>query len=219
MSKCLKCNVNIASSTNICPLCNNPIKVENVNDVFPIIEYNYKNHKFLYNLLKFLSIVAIFVCIFSNFIVSRTLSWSLFVVAGIISFWLTLITAIKGRKHFIRMLFAEMILIILISFMWDYFTGFNKWSINYCLPFICSIYTIAILIMRLFRKRLAKEFIFYATINSLIGLVPGILIIFNKVDFLWPSFISVIISLVILAFLLVFNKKQMKNELERRFHI
>ena len=77
----------------------------------------------------------------------------------------------------------------------------------------------AILIMRLFRKKLAKEFIFYASINSMIGLVPGILLIFDKVTVYWPSYISVIISVIILAFLFVFNKKQVKNELERRFHI
>ena len=125
----------------------------------------------------------------------------------------------KARKHFMKMLFTEIILIIILSCIWDYSTGFKMWSINYCLPFLCSIYTMAILIMRLFRKKLAKEFIFYASINSMIGLVPGILLIFDKVTVYWPSYISVIISVIILAFLFVFNKKQVKNELERRFHI
>ena len=118
-----------------------------------------------------------------------------------------------------KMLFGEMILIILVSFLWDYMTGFKLWSINYCLPFLCSIYTFAILLMRLFRANLAKDFIFYATINAMIGLVPGFLLIFNKVSVLWPSYISVIISIVVLAFLLVFNKRQLGQELERRFHI
>lgn len=75
------------------------------------------------------------------------------------------------------------------------------------------------MIMRIFRSNLAKEFIFYATINSMIGLVPGILLIFNKVTVVWPSYISVIVSIVVLVFLTVFNKRQVKNELERRFHI
>lgn len=219
MQKCLKCQVKIASTTDICPLCKTPIEKGQSSDVFPKLEYNYKNHNILLNVLKVCSIAAIVICLFINFTVSRSISWAWFVIAGIVSFWLTLVTALKGRKHFMKMLFAEMILIIITSIIWDYFTGFTFFSINYCLPFLCSIYTIAIMIMRLFRQNLAKDFIFYATINSMIGLVPGILIIFNKVTVLWPSYISVIISIVILVFLTVFNKKQVKNELERRFHI
>lgn len=219
MQKCLKCKVEIASTTDICPLCKTPIEKGQTSDVFPKLEYNYKNHSILLNVLKVCSIAAISICLFINFTISRSISWAWFVIAGIFSFWLTLVTALKGRKHFMKMLFAEMILIIICSILWDYFTGFNFWSINYCLPFLCSIYTIAIMIMRLFRQNLAKDFIFYATVNSMIGLVPGILIIFNKVTVLWPSYISVIISIVILVFLTVFNKRQVKNELERRFHI
>ncbi len=219
MRKCLKCNVSIASNTNICPLCKTPIEDGPCNDVFPLIENNYKHHSLLLNILKVCSIIAIILCLFINYTISNTISWGWFVIAGIFSFWLTLATALRGRKYFIKMLFAEMILIIVVSIVWDYFTGFNFWSINYCLPFLCSIYMICILLMRLFRQNLAKDFIFYATINSMIGLVPGILLIFDKVTVIWPSYISVIISVVILVFLAVFNKRQLKNELERRFHI
>lgn len=219
MRKCLKCNVNIASSTSVCPLCNTPIEPGATEDVFPKFSYNYKHHNLLLNILKVCSIIAIVLCLFLNFTINRSISWAWFVIAGILSFWLTLVTALKGRKHFMKMLFAEMLLIIIVSILWDYFTGFNFWSINYCLPFLCSIYTISILLMRIFRTNLAKDFIFYATINSMIGLVPGILLILNKVTVVWPSYISVIISVIILVFLTVFNKRQVKNELERRFHI
>lgn len=219
MEKCLKCKVDIASNTDICPLCKTPIEKGQTEDVFPKISFNYKHHYLLLNILKVCSLIAIIICVFINFTISRSITWAWFVIAGILSFWLTLVTALKGRKHFMKMLFAEMLLIIIVSIIWDYFTGFNFWSINYCLPFLCSIYTIAIMIMRIFRSNLAKEFIFYATINSMIGLVPGILLIFNKVTVVWPSYISVIISIIVLVFLTVFNKRQVKNELERRFHI
>ena len=219
MRKCLKCNVFIASSSRFCPLCNTPVESGSEYDVFPIVHYDYKHHDILLNILKVCSIIATLLCLFLNYTINREISWSLFVIAGILSFWLTLVTALRGRKHFMKMLFVEMILIIIVSIIWDYFTGFHFWSINYCLPFLCSIYTICILLMRIFRANLAKDFIFYATINSMIGLVPGILLIFNEVTVLWPSYVSVIISMIILVFLLVFNKRQVKNELERRFHI
>ena len=126
---------------------------------------------------------------------------------------------IKGRKNFIRMLFLEMITILLLSYLWDKSTGFKMWSINYCLPFLCVLYMISILIILPFKSKLKKEFVFYAMFNSIIGLTPGILIIFNKINVYWPSYISVILSIVILVFLFVFDIKQIKEELERRFHI
>lgn len=219
MRKCLKCQVDIASSTDVCPLCKTPIQKGSTNDVFPKIEYNYKNHNLLLNILKVCSLIASILCLFINFTINRSITWSWFIIAGIFSFWLTLTTAIRGRKHFISLLFGEMLIIIIVSFLWDYFTGFNLWSINYCLPFLTSIYTISILLMRIFRANLAKEFIFYATINSLIGLVPGVFLLLKLVTVLWPSYISVIISIVILVVLIVFNKRQVKNELKRRLHI
>ena len=219
MSKCLKCNVYIKSNTSICPLCQTPINKSNTHDVFPYLTYNYKHHNLVLNILKVCSIVAIFLCLFLNYTLNKTLSWAWFVIAGICSFWLTLTTALRGRNHFMKMLFIEMLIIIIVSLIFDYFTGFKLWSINYCLPFLCSIYTISIFIMRIFRIKLAKDFIFYATINSMIGLVPGILLMFDKVTVLWPSYIAVIISIVVLGFLSVFNYQQVKNELERRFHI
>ena len=219
MTRCNKCNVEIITDTNTCPLCSCPVINTGGNNVYPLIENTYKHHHLLIKLLLFCSLIAVFVCFFINFAISKKISWAWFVSAGIASFWITLMTALRGRKHFMRMLFGEMMVIIFISIAWDYMTGFRMWSINYCLPFLCSIYMISILIMRLFRKKLAKDFIFYATINSLIGLIPGVLILFNKVNVLWPSYISVILSIVILVFLLVFNKRQVANELERSFHI
>ena len=117
------------------------------------------------------------------------------------------------------MLFLEMMTILLLSYIWDKSTGFKMWSINYCLPFLCVIYMISILIMLVFKRKFKKEFVFYAMINSIIGLVPGILIIMHKINVYWPSYISVILSIVILVFLFVFDIKQIKEELERRFHI
>lgn len=217
--KCPKCKVNIVSSANSCPLCDNNINNKDGQDIFPKIVYNYKHGNLLLKLLLVCSLIAVFISFFINYTISNKITWAWFVGGGIFSFWLTLNTALKTRRNFIKMLFLEMILFIVASLVWDYITGFRMWSVNFALPFLCSIYMISILIMRMFRKRLNKDFIFYATINSLIGLIPGVLIILNIVDVIWPSYISVILSITILVFLLIFNKRQVRNELVRRFHI
>ena len=219
MIKCHKCNVNIITKVSKCPLCHSPLAENDGIDVFPMTNFDYRKHNLLIKLLFACSLIAIFICLFINFSISNKISWAYFVTLAIISFWITLIEAIKGRKNFIRMLFLEMITILLLSYLWDKSTGFKMWSINYCLPFLCVLYMISILIILPFKSKLKKEFVFYAMINSIIGLTPGILIIFNKINVYWPSYISVILSIIILVFLFVFDIKQIKEELERRFHI
>ena len=72
MRKCLKCNVFIASSSSICPLCNTPIEKGESEDVFPIVHYDYKHHSLLLNILKVCSIIAIVLCLFLNFTINRS---------------------------------------------------------------------------------------------------------------------------------------------------
>ncbi len=219
MIRCSKCGVIINAGGNTCPLCGSTLNKTLDNQVFPQVDWDFKHHNLLVKLLLFLSLTALCISCFVNLAISHHITWAWFVGAGIISFWFSLSTALKERKHFIRMLFAEMLIILLISVIFDYKTGWHKWSVSYCLPFLTSIYMLAILIMRLFLQRVHKDFTFYATINSLIGLIPGIFIITNYITTLWPSYISVILSIVILVFMLVFNKRQLANELERRLHI
>ena len=219
MIKCNKCNVNINTEVKSCPLCNSPLENHQGIDVFPMTIFDYKRPNLLLKLLFACSLIATLICLFINYSVSSKISWAYFVALAIFSFWLTLIQAIRGRKNFIKMLFLEMMTILLLSYILDKSTGFKMWSINYCLPFLCVIYMISILIMLVFKRKFKKEFVFYAMINSIIGLVPGILIIMHKINVYWPSYISVILSIIILVFLLVFDIKQIKSELERRFHI
>ncbi len=219
MIKCQKCNVEINTCVSICPLCNNPVKKSSGVDVFPVTIFDYKKHNLFLKLLFALSLIASLISLFINYSISKKISWAYFVVLAIISFWLTLIEAIRGRKNLCKMLFLEMIIILFLSYLWDKATDFHGLCLNYCLPFLCVLYIISILIILLFKSKFKKEFIFYALINSIIGLIPGLLIIIDKVTIFWPSYISVIVSIVILVFLLVFDIKQVKGELERRFHI
>ena len=117
-----------------------------------------------------------------------------------------------------KLLFAEFNIILFSSILWDIFTGFYKWSLNYVLPLTCISYIVAIFIMRIFFKYYIKDYVFYIVTSCLIGLSPIILLIFNVVTVRWISYISVCISIFVIALMYVFNKKSLQKELERRLH-
>lgn len=219
MNKCNKCNVFINTKTSKCPLCGCNIKSNNGENVFPYVNCLDKKYHLMKKILLFLSLCGIFISLYINYSIAHTLSWSYFVVLGIITFWVTLLISLNSRKNLIKMLFLEMVILIVLSLIWDYSTGFKLWSINYLLPFLCVLYLIGIFILKLFMKKCESEFVFYASISSIIGLIPGVLILFDKLYVYFPSYICSIFSIVMLIYLLVFNKKIVKDELEKRFHI
>ena len=163
MKKCYKCNVSINSSALKCPLCNSKLEDDNKDEsVFPIIPNVYIRHKFYLKFLLFISILGCLLCTIINYFISDKISWSCFVVAGIVSFWVTLIVGIKQRNNFIRLLFAEAILILIASVIWDYFTGWHYWSITYVLPFLCISYITTLFFLRIFSKNISRaSFLFY----------------------------------------------------------
>lgn len=220
MKKCYKCNVSISSNAVKCPLCNSAIDDDHVdNSVFPVIPNIYTKNKLFFKLLLFVSVFGCVICTIINYIINRKIGWSWFVIAGIISFWLTFITGIKKRHHFIKLLFSEVLLILVASILWDYFTGWYFWSITYVLPFLSIAYIVTLFFLRIFLKNIFRDYVIYIYINSLIGLIPLYFVIKNVLAVRWPSIVCVVFSLFSILALAIFNHRQMKNELERRLHI
>lgn len=220
MKRCYKCNVGINSSSSKCPLCGNDIDDVIINtSAFPVIPNMYVKHGLFFKLLLFLSLFGCVVCTIINYKVSGKINWSLFVIAGIFSFWLTFIIGIKRRHHFMRLLFAEVMILLLVSILWDYFTGWHLWSITYVLPFLCISYVTTLFILRIFMKDIFKDYVIYIYINSLVGLIPIYFILKKILKVEWPSILCIIFSVFSILILAVFNHHQMKSELERRLHI
>lgn len=219
MNKCINCQVTIQTNLNKCPLCNQEIKNEKPNSVYPEIKTSYKAHHILYRILLLISLLGITLSLFINYIISYKISWSFFVSLGIICFWVTFITAVKHRKNISKLLFAEIIALIIIAYVIDRLTGYHRWAIIYVLPFLCLSYTIIFILARIFRNHVTKELILYTYLNSLIGLIPLIFLIRKSIFPRWPSIISIIGSIFAIIFLTIFNHKTLKNEIEKYLHI
>ncbi len=219
MNKCPKCEVVLKTNHHICPLCHNKIDLKEKNSIYPQIKSNHKYRNLMIKISLFISLCGIIFSLLINYWVNNQISWSPFVILGILSFWLTFSMGINSKHGFMRILFAEIISIMVLSIIWDLLTGFHKWSITYCLPFLCVSYTITFLIIRIFTRYTRREYILYTYLNSLIGLLPLYFIIKNNLNPLWPSYVSVSTSIFALIFLFIFNYHTLGTEIERRMHV
>ena len=219
MNFCPKCRVILKTNSTTCPLCHNIIELKEKNSIYPEIKKNNHTRNLLIKISLFITLCGIIFSLLINFWISQKISWSIFVILGIVSFWLTFSTGMNRQHGLMRILFAEIIAIIILSILWDLSTGFHKWSLTYCLPFLCIADTITFLIIRIFTRYYNKEYILYTYLNSLIGIFPLYFILKDNLNTLWPSYISVLTSILALIFLFIFNHHTLEAEIERRLHI
>ena len=113
----------------------------------------------------------------------------------------------------------QVIIVSLLSFLWDYFTGFYKWSITYVIPIVCVIGSLNIIFLLKIFKIYIEDYLIYFIIVALLGFVPILFLVFNLVTTDIPSLICIFISAILFILMIVFKKNDIIDELRRRLHI
>lgn len=221
MKACTHCQIQYEGEAERCPLCNSRLQSDGVlcQDVFPPIETVYHTHGFFFRCLIFGMLASCIVAVMLNFLLPNRGAWSLFIIGGCISGWLTIVNALRRRGNLLKLLHDQLILLGVISLAWDYAMGWHRWSIDYVIPFaISSTVLAAFCIAYAFRISTQKSLI-YLQLLTLWGLLPGVFLLFHLPLRTLPSFYCVTQSLLLWAGLLVFRWPRIKAELYRRLHL
>ena len=222
MKYCKQCDVYFRGGQERCILCSNSLVETDTaikqEDVFPDIPPSFTNKQLLRAII-FIS-VAIIVSSFSiRLIFPSEVNWPLLVLFGVISVWLSLIAVFRKKHDISKTIVWQVTVVAGLSIFWDWQIGWQGWSLNYVLP---SLFLLAFLVMFIAAKILnlsLRDYIFYALISSLFGVVPVLFILFNWITITYPSIICVTISIIYLTALLVFQGGNIKNELKKRMHL
>ena len=98
MKHCDKCKIDVRGEFERCPLCQNKLTGESTPYEFPKVQSFYEKYekifKFAILVTSSLSIISIAV----NILLPQSGHWSLFVLFGVICFWLTTNICIKKRQ-------------------------------------------------------------------------------------------------------------------------
>lgn len=138
MKHCDKCKIDVRGEFERCPLCQNKLTGESTPYEFPKVQSFYEKYekifKFAILVTSSLSIISIAV----NILLPQSGHWSLFVLFGVICFWLTTNICIKKRQVISQNIAAEAVIISILCVIWDKFTGWHGWSVDYVIPIIFS---------------------------------------------------------------------------------
>ncbi len=218
MKYCDKCKVKIEGPADKCPLCQGIITGEESEGLFPYVPTVYKKYSIFFRLLIFISLVVSIVCIFINLLRPSETFWSLFVAAGFACLILILRIAINKRYNIPKTILWQVLVISLLSVLWDYFTGLHGWSITFVIPIICLVGSIDMAIIVKVMKIYTKDCLFYFLLTMFLGLVPAIFWVTDIVSFIYPSMICFFLNLLSLIAMFVFAWDAVLEELKRRLH-
>lgn len=220
MPICKSCKVQLRGMPDKCPLCNDIIdnrKSEGFSP-FPHIPYP-QPHIGLLVFVAFLTVAAAVICVSINLAIPASGWWSLFVIAGVGSLWALFIFILKKRNNLPKTILWQVALISLLAFIWDKFTGYHGWSLNYVLPIMCSGALIAMMVVARIRKLHIQDYLLYLVLDCIFGLITLVLLLTGVVSVPVPSAICFGLSVLYLIGILFFNGKALWAEIQRRLHV
>ena len=217
MKHCNKCNVDINTNEKYCPLCQSKLDGKS-NSVYPTLKS--KKIDIVLRFILFFSLVAIFINCYIDYVVNNKLTYSLFVILGVLSFYILIRYIFKSvHKDLLGVFYNIMLIIIILLFIWF---GFTKSSIiaSIIIPsiviFDLLLSTILALILR---KNYIRKYIHVIFMNILLSFVPVILVFTKVSSDMICNHIAFGFAMITTLYLIVFDFNQLKEEVQKMFYI
>ena len=152
MQYCKQCNVSVSGADDICPLCQQNLTGEKERPLYPKIQTVYKKHQLFFKLLFGGTASAAIISVGINLILSQTGFWSIYVVFGIISFWISLVNVLKRKDNLLKSIAVQAFVLTVLSVILDLIMGWSNWSIDYFIPITYSVELISLYIIAIVKN-------------------------------------------------------------------
>ena len=192
---------------------------EKTNDFPGCSQKEKKAEQKIVQIFNFVCIAAAILCGMINYLTRDRLDWFWFAAAGCFCGWLIVAVAYAKRRNILKNEILQLILVTVIAVLWDKYSGWHGWSLDFVLPFgaLAILGSIPIIVKA---QRLEKEeYLFYLVQAAFAGLVPLILMLFNLIRFPYPSVICGGVSLLVFAGMFIFNSKDTLREFHKKLRL
>lgn len=229
MSYCVNCGVKLKNSEKKCPLCNTKvINPNNINNEYePVYSNkieNFKriNYKYLSKIVILILMITSFLILLLDYVSSRNITWSLYVVASILYLGTHLSFAVI--KNIYISLIIHLISTELFMLFIAYMTNGMHWYLYLVLPFIFIVWTYVMLVTYMF-KRKKVEFLKKLSLGLLFSGLTVIaveacidLFKYNFINYNWSFYAALPITIIsTLTFILSYNKRIVDEIRQRIF--
>ncbi len=224
MQYCPKCNVKIRGKKSCCPLCQGKLQEDREMQVvleppFPKISHKGMSGITFLKVCTFIFIALEIIFGTVDIMTGRQFSFIGVVMLGILVGWADILATMYFRNNLLKVITWEVFFAIVIDYYIDMKTGFHAWSINWMIPATLIALAVATNVIATVMKLRLDEYILYLVFDFFMALVQIIFIRNGMNTFPWPAAISVMIYMIMLAGLIIFRFRDLKNASEKMFNI
>ena len=231
MNRCVKCNLDIADDSIMCPLCKSVLKSEgektgNLEDgvvrkslIYPEVV---SKRKKLILIIKLTILACVFlecVMIYLNVKYFDKCIWSL--GAGFLLAYACFSFAYSGqhnsslkKKIIWQAVFAVPVIIII-----DYSLGYSGWSLNWVIPIMVLFLDAAVLVLAIIFRKQWQRYVMVQTVNVIIGILCLLFWALNLVEFKILSLSAFAFSTVLYIAMIIIGERRSISELGKRFRV
>lgn len=224
MSKtCTHCNVKVLDYTEYCPLCGGVLKKNTTVDKrrpmgYPDVYGFTKKRNLALRILLAICVVAVFLLIATNYMTGGE-KWSLIPCISIIYVYVVFSLYFNPTNGYMKRIIWTFVLTLAMTLALDVFTGFHRWSVNYCLPAALLLFNVAGIVLMIVNHRRWESYMIFLLTGIIVGVIPLCLIHFKVVTEPVLSQSAFISSVCIFLGTLIIGGGRARTELGRRFHV
>lgn len=175
--------------------------------------------KKMMQILTFLCIAVSIVCCMINYMIAHTIGWAGFVTAGCLCTWMSVFVGYRKRRNLLKSGIWQLIFVSSACVLWDVFTGWRGWSVDFILPLASLVHLCSMSIVAKVRNLEPEEYLFYLLQASAFGWIPLILLLTGVVRIDYPSIVCIGISFLVFAGLVIFKHRNVAEEFRKKFRL
>ena len=234
MSYCTNCGVELDEDLNSCPLCGftvgntNITETKDKSEYYPsdiILLHKKETRRHVWELSGIISFSGITVCTIVDFVIHKSLSWSLFADTSILASWICLtLILLAFRKYFI-IIPGLLITILTMLFLFDLFSPPVNWFYGIGLPVTIAMFVAVSIIILLWKVAHFRGFNILAIAFFVLSgfcIVAEVFIdkyLSDVVDIRWSAIVAVSILPIALVLLFVHYRMKKGKRLDSYFHV
>lgn len=219
MRHCDKCRIEVRGSEVFCPLCQTPLTGDAQESLYPEVPTVYRQFRLFFKLLIAFTVSGGIVCVGINLMLPHSGFWSIFVVLGIMGFWISLIAVLKRRDNLFKNITFQVLALSVLSVALDFFIGWTGWSLNLFIPITCTLALLSLAVIAKVKKLPAEDYLVYLLSDILFCIVPTVFYFTGIISIILPSILCMAFSVITLVSLIVFEGKSLWLEFNKRFHL
>jgi len=181
---------------------------------------NIKKSNFVIKLMLGISILVSLIAIFLNIILKTQFAWSALCIIGIIYLWTTTIYSIYKNANIAAHVMIQLIIISVIVLSIDFIVGYKGWAISIAIPINIIIANLTMLVLTIVSRKKYIAYALYEIIIFILSMLPMILSLINLIpNNSTLSIIATCISLLTSIVVIFLCGRDIKEEIQKRFHI